>query len=183
MSYIGDFIKNNILCIFFVGLGLLAWFVTIGARIESKKSGRNVSGVPGVGGILIIIGFLFSPVKWLALIGLLDFDMWYFFVRVVPDIIRAERDERNYIPPEEFDDGKVIEYSQFNKEFEEIIIEREAPYAHSLHSICRYIIIRKEGKYVLLKNEHNIKVIERIECDTLEECEKHASKKVKWNSN
>ncbi|MCR5544560.1 MAG: hypothetical protein K6F55_10480 [Eubacterium sp.] len=180
MSYISEFIKNNILCIFFVTLGLMAWAITISARIASKKAGRFISGVPGIGGPLIIIGFLLSPVKWLALIGLLDFDMWYFFVKVVPAIFMVEIQERKYIPPDEFDGGKVIEYSQFNKEFEKITIKMEAPYADGIHYICRYIIIQKDNKYTLLKTEHNIKVIERVECDTPEECKTHVSTKVKW---
>lgn len=175
-----QFIKDNILCIFLVMLGLLAWFVTIGARIESRKTGRFVSGVPGIGGILIIIGFLISPVKWLALIGLLDIDMWYFFVKIVPDMIRAEKAEKNYIPPEYLEGGKVLEYSLHNKEYEEITIEREYPYADELHSINRYVIIQRDGKYILLKTEHNIRVIERIECGTSEECKEHASSKAKW---
>ena len=161
-----QFIKDNILCIFLVMLGLLAWFVTIGARIESRKTGRFVSGVPGIGGILIIIGFLI--------------DMWYFFVKVVPDMIRAEKAEKNYIPPEDLEGGKVLEYSLHNKEYEEITIEREYPYADELHSINRYVIIQRDGKYILLKTEHNIRVIERIECGTSEECKEHASSKAKW---
>ena len=174
------FIEDNIVCIILVTLGLLAWFVTIGAAISTKKTGHYVSGIPGVGGVLIILGFLASPVKWLALIGLLDFHMWYFFVEVVPGIIMVEKMEKNYIPPEEFDGGRVLEYSQHKKEFEEIHFDTEYPYAKELHSINRYIIIQKEGRYILLKNEHNIKVIERIECDTLEECRQHASQKAKW---
>lgn len=175
-----EFVRNNIVCIFFVGLGLLCWFITIGARISSKKTGHYVSGVPGVGGILIIIGFLASPVKWLALIGLLDFDLWYFVVRVIPGIIKVEVESRNYVPPEELEGGRVLEYSQYKKEFEYIIKESEPPYANPSFRINRYVIIEKDGRYTLLKYEHNIKLAEKKECDTIEACKKQASSKAKW---
>ena len=42
MRVILEFIKNNPVSVIIVSLGLLAWFVTIGARIESKKSDRFV---------------------------------------------------------------------------------------------------------------------------------------------
>ena len=171
---------NNILCAILVSLGVLAWVITIGARISTKKTGHFVSGIPGVGGILIILGFLVSSVKWLALIGLLDFDLWYFVLNVLPWVIESEKMEKNYIPPEDFDGGTVLEYSPYKKEFEEIKIERELPYADELHSICRYILIQKDGKYILLKNEHNIMLILRIECDSLEECKQYVSPKIKW---
>ena len=175
-----QFIRDNILCIFLVGLGLLCWIITIMASRASKKTGHYVSGVPGVGGILIIIGFLTSPVKWLALIGLLDFHLWYFVVRVIPGIILIEREERNYIPPEELEGGKVVEYSQRKKEFEYIIKKNEPPYANASFRINRYVIIERDGRYILLKYEHNIKLADRIECDTIEDCKKHASPKAKW---
>ncbi|MBP3233581.1 MAG: hypothetical protein J6M65_04060 [Eubacterium sp.] len=175
------FISDNIICIIFVALGVLAWIITVSARISSKKTGHYVSGIPGVGGILIIIGFLTSPVKWLALIGLLDIDLLY-FIRCIPDIIAVERAEKNYIPPVDMEDGKVLEYSQYKKEFEEIRYPTEYPGSYELHSINRYIIIQKGETYILLKNEHNIRVIEKVECDTVMECKKHASSKVKWIS-
>lgn len=55
-------------------LGLLAWVVTyIGAPRASKKSGKFVSGIPGVAFICFLIAGLISPCKWLALLALTDF--------------------------------------------------------------------------------------------------------------
>ena len=75
VGIVGKIISENIVCIILVTFGVLAWIITIGARISSKRTGHYVSGVPFLGGILIIIEFLTSQVKWLALIGLLDFDL------------------------------------------------------------------------------------------------------------
>lgn len=122
-----DFLRNNPLCIILVVMGLLAWAITIGARISSKRTGHYVSGLPGLGGLFILIGFLTSSFKWPALIGLLDLDLWYFVIKVIPDII-----------------------------------------------------ISKEGAFVLLKTEVNIRIIERISCKDIEECKKLASPKAKW---
>ena len=178
---IWEFIKSNPVSVIIVILGLLAWLVTIGARIESKRSGRFVSGIPGIGGILIIIGFLTSNYKWLALIGLLDFDLWYFIVVCIPEIISAERQVREYVPPEDFEGGKVVLYSKYNKNYEEINFPTEDGWPNELHTIVRYVIIKKDGKYELIKIQLNGKIeSERIKCDTVEECISHASKKAKF---
>ncbi|MBR6403479.1 MAG: hypothetical protein IKS48_08875 [Eubacterium sp.] len=179
MAVIFQFIKENIICDFCLVLGILAWGVTIGARISSKKSGHFVSGIPAVGGFLIIIGFLTSSVKWLAFLGLLDFDLIY-IIGVIPAVIRDNIAEKRYIPPEQLENGKVVEYSLYNKCYEEIKIPREYPYAEELHTINRYIILIRDGKYFLLKIERIDKIIEEIEAETTDECRSYASKRVKW---
>ena len=168
-----------LLCVIFVSLGVLSWIITIGARISSKKTGHFVSGVPALGGIFIAVGFLFSPIKWLALIGLLDFDLWYLIISVIPSIIIGEKALRDYIPPEVFDGGKVLEYSDYNKEFEEIR-EDIADGAMMIHHINRYVIISKDNSFILLKTEINARIIQRIECKSPEECKIHASSKARW---
>ena len=178
---IWEFIKNNPVCVICVSLGLLAWFATVGAWIESKRSGRYVSGSPGVGGILIIFGFLTSSVKWLALIGLLDYGIWYFIIVCIPGIIYMEMQVRKYVPPEDYEGGQVVLYSKYNKNYEEIWFPSEYGGNHIIHTIIRYVIIKKDEKYELLKIQLNGETVsERIECDTVEECISHASKKAKF---
>ena len=59
--------------IVFWGLGLFFWYVTyIGAPLESKKSGKHVSGVPGTAFICFLIAGLASPIKWLTLVCFAD---------------------------------------------------------------------------------------------------------------
>ena len=169
-------IYDNIVCVVLVTLGVMAWAITIGARISSKKQGRFVSGVPAVGGILVIIGFLCSKIKWLALIGLLDFDLWY----LISEIFSLLRYTRDYVPPEEYDGGKVVMYSNYKNGFEEYRYPSEYPGSCEVHYVRRYIIISKEGKYTLLRLENDIRIINRVECDTVEACIAQASKKAKF---
>ena len=68
----------------------------------------------------------------------------------------------------------------FAEGVDDIIKKNELPYANASFRINRYVIIEKDGRYILLKYEHNIKLADRIECDTIEECKKHASPKAKW---
>lgn len=63
-------------CILISGIGFLLLALTYGARVASKRSGKYVSGTPCFGGLLIALGFLLSPCKWLALLGLLDYGFW-----------------------------------------------------------------------------------------------------------
>ena len=59
-----------------VAIGAFFLFMTYGAIISSKRNNTHVSGVPLVGGVFVCIGFLFSPVKWLALLALIDPGIW-----------------------------------------------------------------------------------------------------------
>lgn len=175
-----QFFKENIVCDFFLALALLSWFITIGARIESKKTGHFVSGVPAVGGICVIIGFLLSSAKWFALLGLLDPDLMYLALTVIPDYWQWKKDIRNYIPPDEINGDKVIEYSSYNQCYEEILFPMEYPNAFELHNINRYVIISRDNNFVLLKFEQKDKLIESSEPGTLDACKRQASKKAKW---
>lgn len=65
-----------LISIFAFAVGLIFWAITyIGAPIESKRKGKHVSGVPGVAFVLFLLAGLFSPIKWLAFICLLDFSV------------------------------------------------------------------------------------------------------------
>jgi len=58
----------TILGLIAVALGLWALVITyILAPKASEKEGHNVSGIPGIGGILLIAGFLLTPWKIFAL--------------------------------------------------------------------------------------------------------------------
>lgn len=61
-----NFIFNYGVCIILSAIGLFFIVMTYSAY----SAGR--SGAPFLGGLLIAIGFLTTPVKWLALLGLID---------------------------------------------------------------------------------------------------------------
>ncbi|MCQ2103722.1 MAG: hypothetical protein MJY98_10940 [Fibrobacter sp.] len=73
------------------GLGLFFLVMTYGALISSKKSGHYSSGVPLVGGTLIAIAFLISPMKWLAFLGLLDYGFWMILSSLVKNFIAGRK--------------------------------------------------------------------------------------------
>ncbi|MBQ7501816.1 hypothetical protein IJT93_03755 [bacterium] len=68
-------------CIILCGIGLFFVIVSYCAI----RAGR--SGVPGVGGLFILIGFLLSPVKWLAFLCLTDYGIWYLPYLLISDPI------------------------------------------------------------------------------------------------
>ena len=59
-----------------VFIGAFFLFMTYGALITSVKHKTHVSGAPFVGGVFVLVGFLLSPVKLLALIALIDPGPW-----------------------------------------------------------------------------------------------------------
>ena len=50
-------------------------------------------GIPFLGGIHLLIAGLISPIKWLALLCILDFTIWEFLYAVLLDAFRKERDD------------------------------------------------------------------------------------------
>lgn len=69
------------------GIGVLYLIINIGAAIETKKLQKKgvdhwVSGIPFLGGIHLLIAGLISPIKWLALLFVLDYTIWSFLYSV-----------------------------------------------------------------------------------------------------
>ena len=68
------------------GIGVLYLIYNTGAIIETKKiqakgSDHHISGIPFLGGIHLLIAGLISPIKWLALLCVLDYTFWSFLYR------------------------------------------------------------------------------------------------------
>lgn len=89
------FLQKWIITIILVGIGAFNLFMTYGALIASKKRGKYISGVPCVGGVFIAVGFLFSPIKWLAFLGLLDYGIWYLPYTILKDSQKNSKDTEN----------------------------------------------------------------------------------------
>ena len=69
------------------GIGLLYLIINIGAIVESKKmqsrgEDHHVSGVPFLGGIHFLIAGLICPIKWLAILCVLDYTFLSFLYAV-----------------------------------------------------------------------------------------------------
>ena len=56
-----------------IGVFLIA--VTYAALYQSKKSKKHISGFPFFGGSILAVAFLFSPIKWLAFLGFIDYGL------------------------------------------------------------------------------------------------------------
>ena len=82
-------------CIF-IGIGFLYLIINVGASRETKKLRKkgidhHVSGVPLLGGIHFLIAGLISPVKWLALLCVLD----YTFLSILYSKFTGDRSKEN----------------------------------------------------------------------------------------
>ena len=69
------------------GIGVLYLIYNTGAIIETKKiqakgSDHHISGIPFLGGIHLLIAGLISPIRWLALLCVLDYTFWSFLYAV-----------------------------------------------------------------------------------------------------
>ena len=62
-----------------VGAIGIFWIVlNLNAIRISKKKNKYVSGIPFIGGIHLLLAGLMSPIRWLALLFLLDYSIWSF---------------------------------------------------------------------------------------------------------
>ena len=77
-----------------VAIGAIFLFMTYGAMISSKRHNTHISGVPLVGGLFVLVGFLLSPVKWLALLALIDPGIWMLPYSIYLNI-KAEKEKKN----------------------------------------------------------------------------------------
>ena len=180
MHAVIEFIKANVLCDILVGLGLLALYITyIGAPLASKKSGRYVSGIPCVGGILIALGFLTTPMKWLALFGFVDIYIPYSLIKGVPSIIKMKLDAYNGSAPRTVDGAPVVAYTTYYNrysEFKEIINEENGSY-RTIPIERLAIISLVDGSYQLLGMDYQFNVITRETYESIKECKDHAHPK------
>lgn len=72
-------------------IGLFHLIITYAALIISYRTGKHVSGVPVFGGIFIFIAFMLSPVKWLAVLALLDYGVWELPYVLISDYINEKK--------------------------------------------------------------------------------------------
>lgn len=84
-----------ILCVILCAIGLFFIIVSICAQRAER------SGLPFIGGIFIAIGFLVTPVKWLAFLGLIDYSYWSLPYAIISELIIDKRfqavySEQNY---------------------------------------------------------------------------------------
>jgi len=176
MNAVIEFLKSNTLCTLCLILGIIALLITyVGAPIASKRSGKYVSGIPCVGGIIIALGFLTTPMKWLALFGLVDIGIPVFLIKGVPSIIKAKLDAYNGSAPRMIDGNKVVAYTTYYNRYSEYkeITDAETG-AYRMIPIERLAVVQVENGYMLLGLDYQFNVITKEKYATISECKSHA---------
>lgn len=81
-----------------IGVFLIA--VTYAALYQSKKSQKHISGFPFFGGFILAVAFLFSPIKWLAFLGFIDYGLWLLPYVLIMDYYNNKAsvmNQKNYV--------------------------------------------------------------------------------------
>lgn len=179
-----DFLKNYWLCIILLLIGSFFLFITyIAASMQSKRSSKNVSGVPGIGGIFIALAFLTTPYKWLMILGLLDWQILWFIFKVLPDYIHSEKELRNRQFPEMLNGEKIIAHTGYKPKYNEVHITDKGKRIIHVYSICYYAISECSAEYSLLSVDVNFNIIKRDMFKTVDECKNQINPKIKWFDN
>ena len=168
-----EFIRANKLFDICFILGVAAILTTyIGAPLLSKKTGKHYAGFPCVGGILIAVGFLTSPAKWLAVLGILDFGIPLF------RIIKGRMQTFNASVPRMLEGCEVVEYTTYYNRYGVYQEPQEDdPEKFREIPVERYAIIRTEGSFALLSLDYQFNTLIRENYPSVAECKRHTSPK------
>ena len=83
-----------------ITLGIIGAFliaVTYAALYQSKKSKKHISGFPFFGGFILAVAFLFSPIKWLAFLGFIDYGLWLLPYVLIMDYYNNKKFKKIYM--------------------------------------------------------------------------------------
>lgn len=78
-------------------IGLFLISNTYIALYQSKKRNKFISGVPFFGGFILAVAFLFSPIKWLAFLGFIDYGLWFLPYSLIYDHFQNRRFQKVYM--------------------------------------------------------------------------------------
>ena len=113
------------------------------------------SGMPVVGGVCVAVGFLISPVKWLALLGLADYGIVYLIYLYVSEAMVNSRFKalcrRNGYREKEEDKNLclVVKIPQINEELIRPYITNTT-YRYFVPKCFFSVCVDRDGKRVLL---------------------------------
>lgn len=65
--------------------------------ISKQKRNKFISGVPFFGGFILAVAFLFSPIKWLAFLGFIDYGLWFLPYSLIYDHFQNRRFQKVYM--------------------------------------------------------------------------------------
>lgn len=152
-------IQMWIVCGLIWAVGLLAWVMTyILVPIKAKRTGKNVSGIPGVPFVLFLIAGLLSPYKLLALLCFIDFSMFWFITEFIGALISGDLRydwskiyvfRMQGIGYEDFGDLQKAKFNEFykecrkNKEYKKVARE----FKYDFERYCRIVAALRTSKF------------------------------------
>lgn len=83
-----------------ITLGIIGVFLiaaTYAALYQSKKSQKHISGFPFFGGFILAVAFIFSPIKWLAFLGFIDYGLWLLPYVLIMDYYNNKKFKKIYV--------------------------------------------------------------------------------------
>lgn len=83
-----------------ITLGIIGVFLTAAtyaALYQSKKSKKHISGFPFFGGFILAVAFIFSPIKWLAFLGFIDYGLWLLPYVLIMDYYNNKKFKKIYM--------------------------------------------------------------------------------------
>lgn len=109
-----------------IGVFLIA--VTYAALYQSKKSQKHISGFPFFGGFILAVAFLFSPIKWLAFLGFIDYGLWLLPYVLIMDYYNNKKFKKIYMQ-QNLNNASVMNQKNYVSEF---LKEMKNGYSHIL---------------------------------------------------
>ena len=163
----------TVLGLIIVAFGILAILITyVFAPAASRKSDHYVSGIPVVGGILLVIGFLFTPWKYLAFLGLIEF--LFLFISLAPELFGMVKDFKNWAPPSTLD-GTPVTFTSYKNRYAEIKGKDLPGDGYELKGIVRYVITRTDSGFNLYGLDMASNVVICHSYPSVDECKENAS--------
>ena len=74
-----------------IAIGMFLIVMSYGALIQSKRTGRHISGIPFFGGLFVFLGFIISPIKWLAILALVDYSYGMFVYCLLSERLKQSK--------------------------------------------------------------------------------------------
>lgn len=155
-------------------VGASAWIMTyILVPRKAKKTGTNISGIPGTAFILFLIAGLLSPYKFLALLCVVDFSVFWFIKELISAFISGDLKYdwgriyvgkmRIFCGYNDWDDSVKVRFDEFytecmsNKEYKKMAKQ----YRFDFKRFCRIVAGLRTSKYMgCTKGEaYNVDVI------------------------
>lgn len=142
-------------------VGMAAWIMTyILVPIKAKKTGTNISGIPGVAFFLFLMAGLLSPYKLLAFLCIIDFSVLWLIKELISAFFSGDLKYdwgkifvgkmQHFLGYMDWDDSVKVRFDEYyaecmsNKEFKKTVKE----YRFDFKRFCRIVAGLRTSKYM-----------------------------------